>query len=93
MSNKPPLTVGLVSLGCSKNLVDTQVMCGVLLTEDIELAPNPDEADAVLINTCAFIQSARDEADFEIRRAIVLKSEGKIGAIFVSGCRAHRDGK
>ncbi len=93
MSNKPPLTVGLVSLGCSKNLVDTQVMCGVLLTEGIELAPNPDEADAVLINTCAFIQSARDEADSEIRRAIGLKAEGKIGAIIVSGCLAQRYGK
>ena len=93
MSNKSPLTVGLVSLGCSKNLVDTQIMCGVLLTEGIELAPNPDEADAVLINTCAFIQSARDEADFEIRRAIGLKAEGKIGAIVVSGCLAQRYGK
>ena len=93
MSNKSALTVGLVSLGCSKNLVDTQVMCGVLLTEGIELAPNPDEADAVLINTCAFIQSARDEADFEIRRALGLKKEGKIGAVIVSGCLAQRYGK
>jgi ribosomal protein S12 methylthiotransferase len=93
MSNKKPLTVGLVSLGCSKNLVDTQVMCGVLLTEGVELAPNPDEADVVLINTCAFIQSARDEADAEIRRAIGLKAEGKIGAIVVSGCLAQRYGK
>ncbi len=93
MSNKQALTVGLVSLGCSKNLVDTQVMCGVLLTEGIELAPTPDEADAVLINTCAFIQSARDEADFEIRRALGLKKEGKVGAVIVAGCLAQRYGK
>ena len=93
MSNKPALTVGLVSLGCSKNLVDTQVMCGVLLTEGVELAPSPDEADAVLINTCAFIQSARDEADSEILRALALKAEGKIGAVIVAGCLAQRYGK
>ena len=93
MSNKPPLTVGLVSLGCSKNLVDTQVMCGVLLTEGVELAPNPDEADVVLVNTCAFIQSARDEADSEIRRALGLKGEGKVGAVIVAGCLAQRYGK
>ncbi len=93
MSIDKPIRVGLVSLGCSKNLVDTQVMSGVLLTEGIELAPNPDEADAVLINTCAFIQSARDEADFEIRRALGLKKAGKVGAVIVSGCLAQRYGK
>ena len=93
MSIDKPIRVGLVSLGCSKNLVDTQVMSGVLLTEGLELAPNPDEADAVLINTCAFIQSARDEADFEIRRALGLKKAGKVGAVIVSGCLAQRYGK
>ncbi len=92
MSNKRILHVGLVSLGCSKNLVDTQVMCGVLLTEGVELAPNPDEADVVLINTCAFIQAARDEADAEIRRAIGLKLAGKIGAVIVAGCLPQRYG-
>ena len=92
MSNNAILHVGLVSLGCSKNLVDTQVMCGVLLTEGVELAPNPDEADVVLINTCAFIQAARDEADAEIRRAIGLKRDGKIGAVVVAGCLPQRYG-
>ena len=92
MSNKTILHVGLVSLGCSKNLVDTQVMCGVLLTEGVELAPSPDEADVVLINTCAFIQAARDEADAEIRRAIGLKRDGKIGAVVVAGCLPQRYG-
>ena len=92
MSNNAILHVGLVSLGCSKNLVDTQVMCGVLLTEGVELAPSPDEADVVLINTCAFIQAARDEADAEIRRAIGLKRDGKIGAVVVAGCLPQRYG-
>ena len=77
MSTDSPISVGLVSLGCSKNLVDTQVMCGVMLTEGVELAPNPDDADVVLVNTCAFIQSARDEADAEICRALALKGRGR----------------
>lgn len=94
MSNKEleTISVGLVSLGCSKNLVDTQVMCGVLLTEGLELSPSPDEADAVLINTCAFIQDARDEADFEIRRACGLKKAGNVRAVVVTGCLPQRYG-
>lgn len=92
-NNDHPLSVGLVSLGCAKNLVDTQVMCGVLLTEDLTLAPNPDECDAVLINTCAFIASAREEADSEILRACDLKKQGAIGAIIVAGCLPQRYGE
>ena len=92
MSIEEPIRVGLVSLGCSKNLVDTQLMCGVMLTEGVDLAPNPDEADVVLVNTCAFIQSARDEADAEIRRAVSLKGEGKVGAVVVAGCLVQRFG-
>ena len=93
MLTKSPVTVGLVSLGCAKNLVDTQVMCGVMLTEGVELAPNPDEADVVLINTCAFIEAAREEADFEINRAVELKKNGQIGGIIVAGCLTQRYGK
>ncbi len=92
MSIDHPISVGLVSLGCSKNLVDTQLMCGVMLTEGVELAPDPDAADVVLVNTCAFIQSARDEADAEIRRAVALKGEGKVGAVVVAGCLVQRYG-
>ncbi len=93
MSSSPPLSVGLVSLGCSKNLVDTQVMCGVLLTEEVELAPNPDEADVVLINTCAFIEPAREEAYAEIDRACALKKKRQIGAVVVAGCLPQRYGE
>lgn len=93
MSNNQSIHVGLVSLGCSKNLVDTQVMCGVMLTEGLELSPSPDNADVVLINTCAFIQDARDEADFEIKRACGLKRDGHVQAIVVTGCLPQRYGK
>ena len=62
MSTDAPLSVGLISLGCAKNLVDTQIMSGVLVTEGLTLAHDADHADVVLINTCAFIASAREEA-------------------------------
>ena len=54
--------IGFISLGCSKNLVDTEVIAGTLLTSGRTLAFEPDEADLYVINTCAFIPAARDEA-------------------------------
>ncbi|MDD5707330.1 MAG: 30S ribosomal protein S12 methylthiotransferase RimO, partial [Kiritimatiellae bacterium] len=84
------LSVGLVSLGCAKNLVDTQVMSGVLLTEGLTLAPDPEHADVVLVNTCAFIQSARDEAGEAIARACAHKAAGGCRAVVVAGCLPQR---
>ena len=63
------MTIGLVSLGCAKNAVDLQVMSGHLLKAGHTLAPDPDNADVILVNTCAFIESAREEAAAEIARA------------------------
>lgn len=93
MPNNNTVTVGLVSLGCPKNLVDLQVMGGALLVEGIELARNPDDADVVLVNTCAFIEDARNEADAEIKRACELKAAGQIRFVIVSGCLPQRYGK
>ena len=59
-------TIGLVALGCAKNTVDLQVMAGHLIKAGYELAPDPDNADVVLVNTCAFIEAAREEAAAEI---------------------------
>lgn len=84
--------MGLVSLGCSKNLVDTQSMCGALVKDGVDLSPSPDDADVVLVNTCAFIQAARDEAEAEIARALSLKRDGRVGAVVVTGCYAQRYG-
>ena len=89
---KRPLSVGLVSLGCAKNLVDLQVMGGTLLVDGIELARDPDNADVILVNTCAFIEAARREADAEIRRACALKRAGKARFVVVAGCLAQRYG-
>ena len=56
------ISVGFVSLGCAKNLVDSQLMAGNLVAANVKLAPSPEEADVVLVNTCAFIEDAREEA-------------------------------
>ena len=89
---KPPATIGLVSLGCAKNAVDLQVMAGHLRKAGFALASNPDEADVVLVNTCAFIEQAREEAVSEILRACELKKSGRCRAVVVSGCFVQRYG-
>lgn len=86
-------TVGLVSLGCAKNLVDLQVMAGELLHEGIMLAPSPEQADIILVNTCAFIEDAREEAAAEILWAIERKQAGQCRAVLVTGCMSQRYSK
>ena len=86
-------TVGLVSLGCAKNAVDLQVMAGHLLAAGFELAAPGAPADVMLVNTCAFIEAAREEAADEILRACEMKSAGTCRAVVVSGCFAQRYGE
>ena len=86
------ISVGLVALGCAKNTVDLQVMAGHLLKAGCVLAPQPDDADVILVNTCAFIEAAREEAVEEILRACELKRMGRCRAVVVSGCFAQRYG-
>ena len=83
-------TLALVSLGCAKNAVDLQNRVGALLKNEYILSRDPDRADTVLINTCAFIESARKEAEAEIVRAIQLKSKGNYNKIIVAGCYPQR---
>ena len=85
-------TIGLVALGCAKNSVDLQVMAGHLIKKGFTLAPDPDSADVILVNTCAFIESAREEAVSEILRACELKQAGMCRAVLVAGCFAQRYG-
>lgn len=84
------VSVGFVSLGCAKNLVDAQVMAGTLLEEGLSLAPSPDEADVVVVNTCSFIQDARDESYGAIAAACRRKAEGGCRAVIVTGCLPQR---
>ena len=90
MSRKKNISVGLVSLGCAKNAVDLQVAAGHLVASGCVIAPDPDRCDVVLVNTCAFIESAREEAVAEIRRACALKAAGRCRAVVVGGCFAQR---
>ena len=83
-------SLSLVSLGCAKNAVDLQVMAGNLLKEGCVLSPDPDRADVVIVNTCSFIASAREEAESEIMRAIALKNNGNFGKVVVTGCYPQR---
>ena len=84
------MTVGLVSLGCAKNAADLEVRVGRLLSEGWTLAADPDYCDALVVNTCAFIASARDEAEREIRRALALKRKGHVRRVIVAGCYPER---
>ena len=84
------MTVGLVSLGCAKNAADLEVRAGRLLSEGWTLAADPDRCDVLIVNTCAFIASAREEAEREIRRALSLKRKGRVKCVVVAGCYPER---
>jgi len=85
-----PVSVGFISLGCAKNLVDSQVMAGYLKRGQIALAPSPEAADVILVNTCAFIEPAREEAAEAILSACAYKRDGGCRAVIVAGCMVQR---
>src|SRR5437660_3571424 len=90
MSNDPQKTFAFVSLGCPKNLVDSERMLGKLAQDGYALVPDADGADVVVINTCGFIDPARQESLAVIREMLALKEQGKVGAVVVAGCLAER---
>src|ERR1041384_1059671 len=75
----------IISLGCARNLVDSEVMAGVLHQNDYELVAEPQAADIVLINTCGFISGAKEESIGTILDGARLKEEGKIKKLVVAG--------
>lgn len=87
-----PVSVGLISLGCAKNLVDSQIMAGSLLQQGMTFVPSPEGADIVIVNTCAFIDAAREESADAIRSACEFKTDGKCRAVIVAGCMSQRYG-
>ena len=82
--------VSMVSLGCPKNQVDAEQMLYTLQNAGFELTPAEAEADAIIINTCGFIESAKAEAIENILEAAKYKDEGKCKALIVTGCLAER---
>jgi ribosomal protein S12 methylthiotransferase len=83
-------TFAFVSLGCPKNTVDSERMVGKLAQEGYTLTPDADGADVVVINTCGFIEPARQESLGVIREMLDLKRRGRVGAVVVAGCLAER---
>jgi len=82
--------ISLISLGCAKNLVNSEQMLYLLSEAGYTLVPEPDGADAVIINTCGFIDSAKSEAIDTVLEMAELKKAGKLGKIIVTGCLAER---
>ena len=82
--------VSVITLGCSKNTVDSERLMRQLQLNSIALTDNPDSADTVIINTCGFIEAAKEESIDTILNAVALKNEGKIKRVIVSGCLSER---
>ncbi len=82
--------VGFISLGCPKNLVDSEVMMGQLRVKGFEITANADDADTVVVNTCGFIEAAKKESIEAILEAARLKTSGKATRLIVAGCLVER---
>src|SRR5450432_4589343 len=85
-------TVGMISLGCAKNLVDAEIMLGSVLDRGMQITPHAAEADVLVVNTCAFIDSAKEESIEAIleahqQRGLRVKPGQKL---IVAGCMAQR---
>jgi ribosomal protein S12 methylthiotransferase len=82
--------INIVSLGCARNLVDSEVMTGVLRRADYEVVAEADKADIVLVNTCSFIDAAKEESVDTILELARLKQEGSLKTLVVAGCLPQR---
>jgi len=93
MKNTTPIIIHVTSLGCAKNLVDTEVMCGGIVSDGMYLTSDTKDANVCLINTCSFIKDARKEAEKAIAAAVRWKqrsADGEKRLIVVAGCLAQR---
>lgn len=92
MENKNPKKVSLISLGCAKNLVDSEVLLGGLKHEKFSIISEPSESDIIIINTCGFLDSAREESVDTILEAGELRKSGQVEKLIVMGCFSERYG-
>ena len=79
-----------ISLGCDKNLVDSEVMLGMLAQKGYTFTDDEEEAEVVVVNTCCFINDAKEESVNTILEMAQLKQEGQVKALIVTGCMAQR---
>ena len=89
-TDSSPLKVGFVSLGCPKNLVDSEVMMGILAHAGAQLTPKAEDADVIVVNTCSFIESAQQESVNTILEMAQHKATGKARKLIVAGCLVER---
>src|SRR5438552_13405672 len=90
MSSPSAIKVGFVSLGCAKNLVDSEVMLGSLLRDGMQVTENAQEADVVIVNTCGFIEASKRESINAILKANELRETGNCKALIMAGCLTQR---
>ena len=83
-------TFALISLGCAKNLVNSEQMLYLMDEAGFTLVSDPDGADLVIVNTCGFIEAAKTEAIDTILQMAELKKAGRLGGLIVTGCLAER---
>src|SRR3954469_23305883 len=88
--SKPIRSVAFVSLGCPKNLVDSERMLGLLAQDGLVITPDASQADAIVINTCGFLEASKTESLQEIRDAVALKTTGRCKRVVVAGCLVQR---
>ena len=80
----------IISLGCAKNLVDSEILLGGLKETQLSITDNPDEADTIIVNTCGFLDIAREESIETILQAAELKKKGNLKELVVMGCLSER---
>src|SRR2546421_1968318 len=91
ISANRPVRVGLITLGCAKNLVDGEIMLGSLLKDGMEITNDAAQADVVIVNTCSFIDSAQEESvDTILESAEVRDAKNRGQGLVVSGCLPQR---
>jgi len=90
-SHRSATTVGVISLGCPKNLVDAEVMLGLLREAGFAVVTNPHQADLLIVNTCCFIGPARQESAEALAEAAELRRSGSARALVCTGCWPERD--
>lgn len=83
-------SLNLISLGCAKNLVDSEILLGGLKKTDVTLTEQPEEADTIVVNTCGFLDIAREESVDTILQAAELKNSGNLKELVVMGCLSER---
>lgn len=89
-SSETPKKVHFISLGCPKNLVDSEIMAGTLMKDGYNVVADAEDADTVVVNTCGFIEDSKKESIQRILDMAALKEEGKIKKIVVAGCLTQR---